>query len=161
MSSRPSADRDTQPDPEEQFRSLMEGLRTTLPGVQVLFAFLLTLPLQPAFAELEARLQDVYYVALMASAVASVLLISPSVHQRVRATRDGIPRRSLSHVHFAVTLALIGTVVFGVALGAAVYLVSAVVFSDPVAVVAVVIVLSVAAYAWFWVPLVRFARHED
>ena len=47
----------TQPDErtqeiDDQFRSLMEGLRTTIPGVMVLFAFLLTLPLQPAFADL-------------------------------------------------------------------------------------------------------------
>ena len=37
---------DATTDVDDQFRAILEGLRTTLPGVQVLFAFLLTLPLQ-------------------------------------------------------------------------------------------------------------------
>ncbi len=38
------SERDRQPNVDKEFRSLMEGLRTTLPGVQFIVAFLLTLP---------------------------------------------------------------------------------------------------------------------
>ena len=37
---------------QEQFSALLDGLRTTLPGVQLTTAFLLTLPLYDKFAEL-------------------------------------------------------------------------------------------------------------
>ncbi len=34
---------------DDRFRALLEGLRTTIPGVMVLFAFLLTVPLATSF----------------------------------------------------------------------------------------------------------------
>lgn len=145
-------------DADDQFRALMEGLRTTLPGVQVLFAFLLTLPFQPAFSDLDGGDRLAYAVAIYASAVASVLLIAPSVHQRVRAPISGITRRHLDHVQVAAWLAIAGTVVFLVALVAAVYLVSSVVFAHTAAVTASVVIAATAGWTWFVLPAVQFGR---
>lgn len=55
----------------DQFRSLMEGLRTSLPGVQVLFAFLLTTPLQGRFADFDHVDRAAFAVAFYASGLAS------------------------------------------------------------------------------------------
>lgn len=141
---------------DDQFRALMEGLRTTIPGVMVLFSFLLILPLQVAFADLGDLNTTVYYVAFGSAALASVLLIAPSVHQRARAPISGIKRQTWSHVMYATRLAIVGTVAFLIAISAVVFLVSSLVFSDSVAVGATVILATIAGWAWFYVPLVKF-----
>lgn len=148
--------RTPQGDVDEQFRALMEGLRTTIPGVMTLFAFLLILPLQPAFADLGDLDQAVYYTAFGSSALAAVLLIAPSVHQRVRAPISGIRRRTFDHVMTAARLAIAGTLIFMIAVGAVVYLVTSLVFAPPLALIATGVVSTVAIWAWLYVPLVRF-----
>ena len=146
---------------DDQFRSLMEGLRTTIPGVMVLFAFLLTLPLQPAFAELTAIDRDVFYLAFVASALAAVLLIAPSVHQRLRAPISGLRRRTWSHVMTATRLAIAGTVSFSIAIASVVYLVSSLVFATTVAIVATAVTVLIIYWAWFHLPLVSFGREDE
>jgi len=146
----------SQDDVDAQFRALMEGLRTTIPGVMTLFAFLLILPLQSSFADLGGVDKSVYYTAFGSSALASVLLIAPSVHQRVRAPISGIKRRTFDHVMTGVRLAIAGTMIFLVAVGAVVYLITALVFATPLAIVATIVVSAVAIWAWFYLPLVHF-----
>jgi Family of unknown function (DUF6328) len=146
---------------DDQFRALLEGLRTTIPGVMVLFSFLLILPLQASFGDLSGVNRVVFYVAFTSAAIASVLLISPSVHQRVRGPISGIKRKTWSHVLYATKLAIVGTVFFLVAISAVVFLVSSLVITDPVAITATVVITTIAAWAWFYVPLVRFGRDED
>ncbi|HWB89488.1 MAG TPA: DUF6328 family protein [Acidimicrobiia bacterium] len=149
-------------DPDEiddQFRAILEGLRTTIPGVMVLFSFLLTLPLQASFGDLSGANSVVFYVAFASSALSSVLLISPSVHQRVRAPISGIKRRSWNHVMFATKLANAGTAIFLVAIVSVVYLVTSLVF-DPWASIAAVIIAAVAGWSWFYLPLVTFTKER-
>ncbi len=143
---------------DDSFRALLEGLRTTLPGVQVLFAFLLALPLQSAFSELRGIERGAYFVAFIASALSSILLIAPSAHQRLRAPITGLRRRSERHLRFGVALAIGGTVLFAVALTAASYLIATLLLPDPVALGVTSLVASLAAWSWFWVPLVTFRR---
>lgn len=138
----------------------MEGLRTSLPGVQVLFAFLLTAPLQSGFERLDAVERRAFLIAFFAAAIASILLIAPSVHQRVRAPISGLPRRTMGHLHWATWLALAGSVVMAVALGAAVYLVSRLVAGDDPAVALTAIGAALLIWAWFYLPLVTF-RNQD
>ncbi|MGF1664898.1 MAG: DUF6328 family protein [Acidimicrobiia bacterium] len=144
---------------DDAFRAVMEGLRTTLPGVQVLFAFLLTMPLQPGFAELDSLDRDVFYLAFASSALASVLLITPSVHQRIRAPISGLRRRTARHVFVAIRIANAGTVIAAVALSASVYLVTSLVFGDRAGAVAAGVLALVTAWAWFYLPMVAF-RHR-
>ncbi len=145
-------------DVDDKFRALLEGLRTTLPGVQVLFAFLLTLPFQGSFTDLGAAGRTAFVVAFGAAAVSSILLIAPSVHQRVRAPITGVERRSERHLHIAVWLTIAGTAAFLVALSAAVFLVADVVFDDTVAIVAVAVIGTLAAWSWIYLPTVTFQR---
>lgn len=146
---------------DDQFRALLEGLRTTIPGVTVLFAFLLTLPLQAGFSELQGMNQVVFYVAFAASAASTVLIIAPSVHQRVRAPISGIRPRQLNHVMVATYLATMGTVLFLIAIAASVYLVSDLVLTRMSALVASLSITSMAGWAWFWLPLVAFRTGRD
>lgn len=146
---------------DDQFRALMEGLRTTIPGVMVLFSFLLILPLQTPFGDISDPNTIIFYVAFGSAAIASVLLIAPSVHQRVRAPASGIKRRTWSHVMYATKLAIAGTVAFMVSIVAVVYLVSSLVLGDWVAAVASAAVAALASWAWFYLPLIRFSNDGE
>jgi hypothetical protein len=148
-------------DADERFRSLMEGIRTTLPGVQVLFGFLLAIPFQTRITALTTLQQRIYLVAFVGSALSSLLLIAPSVHQRVRAPRTGIARRHMRHVRVAAYVALAGTVLLFVAMTAAVHLVVDVVFGASTAISVVIGVALLALWAWFYLPLVSFSRSQD
>lgn len=143
---------------DDQFRALMEGLRTTIPGVMVLFAFLLTLPLQAPFGDIGGVDTTFFYVAFMSSALAAALLIAPSVHQRVRAPVTGIRRREIQHVMVAARFAIAGTVLFLIAIAASVYLVTSLVLDDLPAAIATATVAAVSGWSWFYVPLVTFRR---
>lgn len=146
---------------DEAFLALLEGLRTTLPGVQVLFAFLLILPLQESFTGLANSERIAFYFAFFGSAIASILLIAPSAHQRIRAPISGVKRRSARHLQITVRMTIVGTVVFAMALVAAVFLVSSLVIEGGVAVMlATIAVAGLLVWSWFYVPLVTFSNHK-
>jgi len=67
---------------DRNFGDLLQELRVTQTGVQILFAFLLTLPLQSRFETLDAWERDVYVAALLLSAGATVCLIAPVAYHR-------------------------------------------------------------------------------
>jgi hypothetical protein len=141
---------------DDQFRALMEGLRTTIPGVMTLFSFLLILPFQAPFGDLTTANNLVFYIAFFSAALSSILLIAPSVHQRVRAPISGIKRRTLSHVMTATRLAIVGTVLFLVTISSVVFLISSIVIDDLFASIATAVAAGVAGWAWFYLPLVSF-----
>ena len=55
-----------------------------LPGVQVLFAFLLAVPFASGFPKLGKLDRDVFFAAFIATALSTVLLIAPSSYHRLR-----------------------------------------------------------------------------
>jgi uncharacterized membrane protein len=68
---------------------LLQELRVALPGVQVLFAFLLTVPFAQGFTNLTPDQRDLYFGVLMATAIATALLIAPSaLHRMLFRQRD-------------------------------------------------------------------------
>ena len=145
---------------DDEFRSVLEGLRTTLPGVQVLFAFLLILPFQPLFGDLTSAELRAFYIAFFGSAVASILLIAPSAHQRIRALISGVRRHSARHLQITVRITIVGTIIFAIALGAAVYLVSSMVLNGVGVILATIAVMALLCWSWFYVPIVTFAAHR-
>ena len=62
---------------------LLQEVRVVQTGVQVLFAFLLTAPLAARFPELTAFQRDVYFVTLLATGAAAILLIAPTAYHRI------------------------------------------------------------------------------
>lgn len=144
---------------DDQFRSLLEGLRTTLPGVQLIAAFLLTVPFYDHWDDLVHAERLAYYIAFGSALVSSLLLMAPSSHQRLRAdSTGGVARRSSRHLAVAVRLTIVGTALFAVAITAVAYLVASFVLGVVAAVVSAVVIGAVAAWSWFYVPLVDFER---
>lgn len=143
---------------EKEFRSLLEGLRTTLPGVQFITAFLLTVPLYDRFDELARPERVAYYLAFGTALASSLLLMAPSSHQRVRATEGSVARHSRRHLDVAVRLTIVGSALFAMALTASAFLVSSLVLGTLAAVAVTTVVALVGAWSWFYLPLVTFRR---
>lgn len=156
----PTRDREKGDRVDDEFRTLLEGLRTTLPGAETLVGFLLIVPLQGAFRDFDTLERGIYYTAFFAAALAVVLLIAPAAHQRIRAPISGVSRRNAHHLRVTVWVTIAGTLSMATALTAAVFLVSRIVFSSTVAGFASATVVAITAWAWFYVPLVTFDERD-
>jgi hypothetical protein len=62
---------------------------------------------------------------------------------------------------YATKLATAGTAAFLIAIVAVVYLVSSLVFTEPLAIGATVVIAVIASWAWFYLPLIRFSSDDD
>ena len=108
---------------------LLNELRVTLPGVQVLFAFLLILPFQAGFADLTDIERAVFLVAFLATTAATVLLIAPATYHRIQfRERDKLRMLLVSN-----RLVIVGTLCLGLAITAAVFLIAEVLLGDAAA----------------------------
>ena len=67
---------------DRNFADLLQELRVAQTGVQILFAFLLTLPFSSGFPNTTAFQKDTYVVALIAAAFATAMIISPVAFHR-------------------------------------------------------------------------------
>jgi hypothetical protein len=128
---------------------LTQELRVALPGVQVLFAFLLVVPFNSRFDELTQGQREMYLVALMCACTASALLIAPSVHHRVLFHR----RRKPELVRLGSRLAVAGMVVLVAAFTSSVALIASFIFTSTVSVLVTVGTLVMFGVTWFVVPL--------
>ena len=68
---------------DRNLQELLGELRVALPGVQVLFAFLLVVPFNTGFADLTAGQERLYLLTLLSAGVASALLIAPTAQHRI------------------------------------------------------------------------------
>jgi hypothetical protein len=127
---------------------LLNEVRVALPGVQVLFAFLLAVPFQARFADATQFQRGAYFATLVASACASALLIAPSALHRLN-FRTPDKRRI---VFISNTLLIGGLVALAVAITGVMLLIGDVLFGT---VAAIAIALSTAAglaLLWFALP---------
>ena len=153
-------DRPSEPQEPEQERlnrellELLNELRVAMPGVQVLFAFLLAVPFQQRFADTTSFQRNVYFVALLASGAASVCLIAPSAYHRVMFRRGDKP----AIIHFGTQMLIVGLVALAVAMAASVMLVTDVIFKAPTVVVTLALITPLMLWLWFGVALTRRLR---
>jgi hypothetical protein len=145
----------TQPrDKEDLDRELIEllnELRVALPGVQVLFAFLLAVPFANGWTRVTDLQRDVFFIAFLAAAISTILLIAPSAHHRLR-WREGDKEQILRRAN---TLAIAGTVFLAIGMTAVVFLIADVLFAGGWAALTTAVIAG--AFAWFWygLPLLR------
>ena len=90
---------------DRNFNELLGELRIALPGVQVLFAFLLTVPFAQGFPQLTGFERGVYFAVLLLTALASALLIAPTAYHRIQ-FHQGRKREILSFANRAAVLGL-------------------------------------------------------
>lgn len=133
---------------------LLQELRVALPGVQVLFAFLLAVPFQKGFEEVTEFQKQVYFATLLLTAISATMLISPSAYHRV--TFRYQQKRRL--VFYANRFAIIGLAFLALAMTGAILLITDVLFSTAAAIVAAALALCVFSFFWFVLPLQRRLR---
>ena len=136
---------------------LLNELRVALPGVQVLFAFLLILPFQQRFSQLSEVDRIVYVSALLASAAAAALLIAPSVYHRLNFRRRNKEQILLD----SNALLILGSAFTALGIACSIYLVVDLVFGTSVAVAATVGTLALYAALWAVLPLLRRREPDD
>src|SRR3982750_1921241 len=68
---------------DRNLSDLLQELRVALPGVQVLFAFLLTVPFTQRFEELSSFEEKLYFAVLITVALATVMLAAPTAGHRI------------------------------------------------------------------------------
>ena len=130
---------------------LLQELRVALPGVQVLFAFLLAVPFQKGFEEVTEFQKIVYFVTLLLTAISATMLISPSAYHRI--TFRYQQKRRL--VYYSNRFAIIGLALLALAMTGAILLITDVLFSTAAAVVTAALALCVFGFFWFALPLRR------
>jgi cation transport ATPase len=136
---------------DRQLNQLLNELRVAMPGVQVLFAFLLTVAFQQRFAEVTDFQRDVYFVTLLAAAAASALFIAPTAYHRL-VFREGYKPQL---IQMGSRLAVAGIACLAIAMNGAVLLVTDVLFDRTTVIVTVAVTSSLYIGLWFGLGLVR------
>jgi len=141
---------------DRQLNQLLNELRVAMPGVQVLFAFLLAVPFQQRFAQVTDFQKDVYFITLLAAAAASALFIAPTAYHRLMFQARDKPRL----VALSSKLAVAGLVALAIAINGAVLLVTDVLFDGTLVLVTAIVAATLYIGLWFVLGLVRRLSHE-
>jgi ABC-type Mn2+/Zn2+ transport system permease subunit len=137
---------------DRQMIELLNELRVALPGVQLLFGFLLTVPFAQGFIKHATPFQErVYYVTLLFAALAITCFIAPSTAHRLLFHQGERPWL----IEHASRMLIAGSVCLALALVGAVLLVTDFLFPGAAAVVFPVLLALVLAGVWFTWPLSR------
>ena len=133
---------------------LLQELRVALPGVQILFAFLLTVPFSQGFDKLNGDQRDLYFGVLMATVLSTALLIAPTAHHRLL-----FRLRDKEHlVKISNRLAIAGLMVLGLAIIGAVLLIADILFQGAQAVIFTAVAGLFFVVLWVVLPLLRRAE---
>jgi len=141
---------------DRNFTELLGELRIALPGVQVLFAFLLTVPFAQGFTSLTRFERDLYLVVLLLTALASALLIAPTAYHRMLFRKGYKP----DILFFANRAAMAGLGVLALAMTGAILLVSHLIFGQAASIAVACASGLVFAWLWYLYPWLR-GRHID
>ena len=139
-----------------QLTELLQEMRVAMPGVQVLFGFLLAVPFQQGFQSITASQRMIYFCTLLAAAAATAFLIAPSAYHRLMWQQHKKPEIiRLGNRQF-----IAGLVSLALAMVGAVALVTDVLFKGSTLVVTVVAIGLLFAWLWFGLGLVRRVQTE-
>lgn len=141
---------------DRQWGELLQELRVVQTGVQILSAFLLTIPFQARFAMLSDVQRGIYLLAVTLGIVATGLIIAPvSIHRLLFRKKE---RAVL--VRQADLLAKLGLTCLGLCLTTSVTLIVSIVVGTPGALVAAILCVGFFLLTWLVVPLLD-ERHVD
>jgi L-asparagine transporter-like permease len=147
---------DTKERLDRELIELLNELRVALPGVQVLLAFMLTLPFTDRFERLSPLQRGTFVVALLSTACAIVLFMTPTSYHRLR-FREGDKEQILTTSN---RLSIAGIALMGLGLAAVVFLIMDVLSSTQTAVAVGLALAILIASLWFALPLIRGMRAE-
>lgn len=141
----------------ERYRELLEELRTVVPGVSVVFGFLLTTPFSQRFGQLDLLGRRVFAGALLGTVLAAITLWSPAAFHRVSG-----PGQRATRLKASIVMQVGGMSLLLVSISMAVFVVGRLIFRDT----AVGVGFALATFAvglalWYVIPLFAGARQRD
>ena len=138
---------------DRNLQEMIGELRVALPGVQVLFAFLLVVPFNQRFADVTSAQQTIYFVTLLTTAAAAICLIAPSAHHRVE-----FRQQDKEHiVRTGNRIIILGLALLAIAMTGAVVFVTDVLYQATTVYLVGAVAAAAFVVVWFLIPLRRLA----
>jgi Flp pilus assembly protein TadB len=141
---------------DRELIELLNELRVALPGVQVMFAFLLAVPFAQGFAKVTDPQKSALFLSLILTAVASVLLIAPSSFHRIQWRAHD--KEKMLVISNGLTIA--GLAFLALAMTSAVFLVTDFIYGGPLSTWVTIVIGLLFAMLWYAIPLYRRAKHS-
>jgi hypothetical protein len=141
---------------DRELIELLNELRVALPGVQVLFAFLLTVPFSQRFGQLTTMQRNAYFATFIAAALASLFLIAPTAYHRLR-WREHDKEQLLQTSNRE---AIAGTIFLALAITGTVFVITDILFGVGWAAVLASAIAGVLIWYWYGLPLWRRLRSQ-
>jgi hypothetical protein len=139
---------------DRELIELLNELRVALPGVQVMFGFLLTVPFSSGWERVTLTERRVFFATFLCTAIASALLIAPSAQHRILwRARD---KEAL--LRTANSLAIAGTAFLAAAVTGAVWVVTDLIYAPAPTAIVTGCIAGLFAWVWFAAPLIRRAH---
>ena len=146
----------SQEDLDRELIELLNELRVALPGVQVLFAFLLAVPFANGWKNVDGSEKAAFFVAFLATAVASALLIAPSAFHRLEwRSHDKEHLLAISNRFTIAGMAFLAT-----AICAVVFLIADYIYNPIAGIVLSALAIALYGGLWYVLPLARRARRR-
>ena len=149
-------DENTRERSRRQLMELLQELRVALPGVQVLFGFLLVVPFSARWEEVTMFQQDLYFACLLCAAAATAFLIAPSAIHRLDFDRGDKPLI----VQISNALAILGLTFLALAMVGVVLLITDMLYSGASVVAYTVGVAALFIGVWYTIPLLLRLRSK-
>ena len=159
----PSGDgaHDDDEQPEERLNreliELLNELRVALPGVQVLFAFLLTVPFSNRFQTLTGSQRAIYFATFVGTTIATGVLMAPTAYHRIRFRQGDKERMLRTSNRFAIA----GIAFLALSVTLAVVLTADLMFGLATAVIVGLGAFAFLVWVWFAIPISRRVRDEE
>ena len=138
---------------DRNLNELLQELRVVATGVQVLFAFLLIVPFSQRYNSITEFERDLYFGVLICTALASMLLIAPSIHHRLEFRK----RDKEYLVVTANRMTIAGLTLLAIAMTGAITLITHVLFGTTATVITTAVIALGFASVWYAIPLRRLA----
>jgi len=156
MAGAPGAPAEESPETAEfnrEWIEILNEIRVALPGVQLLFGFLLAAPFTDTFEKMGEVIRAAYFISFLSTTGSCAFLIAPSVYHRLHWRRDVRDKEAM--LRSCNRLAILGIVLLACAMISAVYLISRIV-AGPVAAAWVTLATGLLfSGLWFILPLAR------
>jgi hypothetical protein len=149
--------RDEQETPDERLNRELIELRVALPGVQVLFAFLLIVPFSDRFQDLTGSQRGFYFATFVGTTIATGLFMAPTAYHRIR-FREGDKERMLQTSN---RFAVVGIGFLALSVTMAVVLTADLLFGLATAAMVGLATFAFLVWVWFAIPVARKLRDED
>jgi hypothetical protein len=141
---------------DRELTELLGELRVALPGVQMLFAFLLTVPFYSRFETLTGSLRAAFYTTFVCTTIAAVFMIAPSPNHRLSFRTDDKERLLLQSNRFTI----VGVAFLALAICGVLYFISGAVLGTASAPYAAGATAALIGLTWYFPPLLRRLRRR-